>query len=69
MWAVIAHVRLPKQPVAVIAPKPRCGPKFSGIDWGRTVADAFLAEVDREQLEKLAMLLLGLVCRTILYQS
>jgi hypothetical protein len=55
MWAVIAHVRLPKQPIAVITPNPRCEPKFSGIDWGRTVADGFLAEVDREQLEKLAM--------------
>jgi len=55
MWAVIAHVRLPKQPIAVIAPNPRCEPKFSGIDWGRTVAEGFLAEVDREQLEKLAI--------------
>ena len=55
MWAVIAHVRLPKQPIAVMAPNPRCEPKFSEIDWGRTVADGFLAEVDREQLEKLAM--------------
>jgi hypothetical protein len=55
MWAVIAHVRLPKQPIAVIAPNPRCEPKFSGIDWGRTVADGFLAEVDRRQLEMLAM--------------
>jgi hypothetical protein len=55
LWAVIAHVRLPKQPRLAVSPNPRCGPKFRGIDWGRTVADAFLAEVDRDQLENLAM--------------
>ena len=55
MWAVIAHVTLPKQPIAVVAPNPRCEPKFSGIDWGRAVAEGFLAEVDRERLEKLAI--------------
>ena len=55
MWAVIARVRLPKQPVASFAARPWCGSKFGGIDWGRTVADAILAEADRETLENLAM--------------
>ena len=34
MWAVIARVRLPKQPVATFAARPWCGSKFGGIDWG-----------------------------------
>ena len=55
MWAVIAHVRLPKQPVTTVVARPGCGSKFGGIDWGRTVADAILAEADRETLENLAM--------------
>ena len=55
MWAVIARVRLPKQPVASFAARPWCGSKFGGIDWGRTVADAILAEADRDTLENLAM--------------
>ena len=55
MWAVIARVRLPKQPVATFAARPWCGSKFGGIDWGRTVADAILAEADRDTLENLAM--------------
>ena len=55
LWAVIAHVKLPKQPILSGIPNPGCGPKFKGIDWGRTVADAFIAEVDRDTLENLAM--------------
>src|SRR5882724_11235768 len=55
MWAVIAHVRLPKQPILAVSPNPGCGSKFKGIDWGRTVADAFLVEADRDTLENLAM--------------
>jgi hypothetical protein len=55
MWAVIAHVKLPKQPIAAVIPNPRCESKFRTIDWGRTVADAFLAEADRDTLENLAM--------------
>jgi hypothetical protein len=55
MWAVIAHVRLPKQPILAVSPNPGCGSKFKDIDWGRTVADGFLAEVDRDTLENLAM--------------
>ena len=55
MWAIIAHVRVPKQPVPVVNQYPRCGSRFMKIDWGRTVADAFLAEADRETLENLAL--------------
>jgi hypothetical protein len=55
MWAVIAHVRLPKQPIAAAIPNPGCGSKFDSINWGRTVADAFLAEADPITLKKLAM--------------
>ena len=55
MWAIIAHVRVPKQPVPAVNQYPRCGSRFMKIDWGRTVADAFLAEADRETLENLAL--------------
>jgi hypothetical protein len=55
MWAVIAHVRLPNQPVTAVNPPPHCGPKFDSINWGKMVADAFIAETDRGKLEKLAM--------------
>ena len=55
MWAVIAHVRLPKQHVTTVVVNPGCGSKFERIDWGRTVADAFLAETERKTLENLAM--------------
>jgi len=55
MWAVTAHVRLPKQPVAAVIPNPGCGFTFDSINWGRAVADAFLAEADRDTLENLAM--------------
>jgi hypothetical protein len=55
MWAIVAHVTLPKQPVTTVVDNPGCGSKFDGIDWGRTVADAFLAEANRDTLENLAM--------------
>jgi hypothetical protein len=55
MWAVIAHVRLPKQPIAAAIPNPGCGSKFDSINWGRTVADAFLAEADPNTFKNLAM--------------
>ena len=55
MWAVTVHVRLPKQPVAAVIPNPGCGPTFDSINWGRTVADAFLAEADPNTLKNLAM--------------
>jgi hypothetical protein len=55
MWAIVAHVTLQKQPVTTVVDNPGCGSKFDGIDWGRTVADAFLAEANRDTLENLAM--------------
>jgi hypothetical protein len=55
MWAVIAHVRLPKQPIAAVNPPPRCQSKFETVNWGKIVADAFKAEADPEKLENLAM--------------
>jgi hypothetical protein len=55
MWAVIAHVRVPKQSSVAVNLYPRCGSRFMKIDWGRTVADAFLAEADRNTLSNLAL--------------
>jgi hypothetical protein len=55
MWAVIAHVRLPKQPITAVNPSPRCGSDFEGVNWGMVIADAFKVEVDPDKLENLAM--------------
>ena len=58
MWAVIARVRLPKQPVTAVNPPGSvcsCGSNFVSVNWGRIVADAFKAEVDPDELENLAM--------------
>jgi hypothetical protein len=55
MWAVIAHVRLPKQPITAVNPPPRCGSKFDSVNWGMIVAEAFKAEVDPDILDNLAM--------------
>jgi hypothetical protein len=55
MWAVIAHVMLPKQPIPLGTPPPRCGSKFDSINWGMIVADSFKVEADPGKLENLAM--------------
>src|SRR5262249_8627829 len=55
MWAVIAHVRLPRQPIAAFNPPPWCQSDFAAINWGKIVADALTAEPDRATLENLAM--------------
>ena len=55
MWAVIAHVRLPRQPIAAFNPPPRCQSDFEAINWGKIVADALTAEADPATLENLAM--------------
>jgi hypothetical protein len=55
MWAVVAHVSLPKQSATTVNPTPRCGSRFESIDWGKIVADAFAAEVTPERLKNLAM--------------
>ena len=55
MWAVIAHVRLPRQPIAAFSPPPRCQSDFESINWGKIVADALEAEGDPATLENLAM--------------
>jgi hypothetical protein len=55
MWAVVAHVWLPKLPVAAVHATPRCESKFSAINWGKIVADAFNAEAGPDKLENLAM--------------
>jgi hypothetical protein len=55
MWAVIAHVRLPKQPIAAVNPPPRCQSNFESVNWGKIVGDAFKAEADPDTLENLAM--------------
>jgi hypothetical protein len=54
MWAVIAHVRLARQPIAAFNP-PRCQSDFQAINWGLIVADALTAEADPGTLENLAM--------------
>jgi hypothetical protein len=55
MWAVIAHVRLPRQPIAAFNPPPRCQSKFDSVNWGMIVLDALTAEADPATLENLAM--------------
>ena len=55
MWAVIAHVGLPRQPIAAFNPPPRCQSDFQVINWGKIVADALTAEADSATLENLAM--------------
>src|SRR5215813_13606474 len=55
MWAVIAHVRLPRQPIAAFDPPPRCQSDYNIINWGKIVADALEAEGDPATLENLAM--------------
>jgi|SRR6516162_8666047 hypothetical protein len=55
MWALIAHVRLSKQPIVAVNPAPRCQSDFESVNWGKTVADALEAEVRRATLENLAM--------------
>jgi hypothetical protein len=55
MWAVVAHVRLPRQPIAAFNPPPRCQSDFQAINWGKIVADALTAEADPATLENLAM--------------
>src|SRR5215470_6668142 len=55
MWAVIAHVRLPRQPIAAFNPPPRCQSDFQAINWGKIVIDALTAEADPATLENLAM--------------
>jgi len=55
MWAVIAHVVLPRQPIAAFNPPPRCQSDFQVINWGKIVADALTAEADSATLENLAM--------------
>jgi hypothetical protein len=55
MWAVIAHVMLPKQPIPYGTPPPNCGTKFDSINWGTIVADAFEVEAVPGDLENLAM--------------
>ena len=55
MWAVVAHVSLPKQSATTVNPTPRCGSSFGSINWGKVVADAFAAEASPERLENLAM--------------
>jgi hypothetical protein len=54
MWAVIAHVRLPRQPITANPPA-RCQSDFGAINWGMIVADALTAEADPATLENLAM--------------
>jgi hypothetical protein len=55
MWAVIAHARLPKQPIVAVNPSPRCQSNFESVNWGKIVGDAFTAEADPDTLENLAM--------------
>src|SRR5262245_21569338 len=55
MWAVIAHVRLPRQPIAAFNPPPYCQSDYKLINWGKIVADALEAEGDPATLENLAM--------------
>ena len=55
MWAVVAHVSLPRQPIAAVNPPPRCQTNFEAINWGKLVADALVAEADRAALKNLAM--------------
>ena len=55
MWAAIAHVRLPKQPITAVNPPPRCQPEFESVNWGKIVADALKAEANPETLQNLAM--------------
>ena len=55
MWAVIAHVTLPRLSVVAVNPSPRCEPKFNAINWGKVVADAFNADAGPDKLENLAM--------------
>ena len=55
MWAVIAHVRLPRQPIAAFNPPPSCQSDFQIINWGKLVIDALSAEADPATLENLAM--------------
>lgn len=55
MWALIAHARLPRQPIAANNPPPRCQSKFESINWGEIVMDALDAEVGPDILGNLAM--------------
>jgi hypothetical protein len=55
MWAVIAHISLPRQPIAAFNPPPKCQSDFRIINWGKIVADALEAGADPATLENLAM--------------
>jgi hypothetical protein len=55
MLAIVAHARLPRQPIAANNPPPRCQSKFESINWGEIVIDALEAEADPDTLENLAM--------------
>jgi len=55
MWAVIAQVRLRRQPIPAFNPPPRCQSDFKIINWGKIVADALEAGADPATLENLAM--------------
>ena len=55
MWAVFAHVRLPKQPITAVNPPPRCQSEFESVNWGKIVADALKIEADPDTLQNLAM--------------
>jgi len=68
MWAVIAQVRLPRQPIAAFNPPPRCQSDFETINWAMIVADAFEAEADPATLENLAMDVSGALQKRIIPQ-
>ena len=55
MWAIVAHVRLPRQPIAAFDPPPNCQDNIRMVNWGKIVTDALEAEADPATLENLAM--------------